>query len=465
MLTFGDLFSGIGGGVLGLQRAGMTCRWAVEIDPACRQVLARHFPGLPLHEDVRDVGAFNLAPVDVIFFGSPCQGLSLAGKQKGFADARSGLFFEAIRVISELRPALGVWENVPGALSSNGGDDFAAALLALEECGAQDIAWAILNAQYRGVAQRRRRVFTVADFRAERAGEILFDPEGVCWHPAACRETGAVTPTLTASGAGVSRTGNEHTEVAFLVCGALTTGVARPDDNKAQAGHVIAFDARNLHETGDVTQTLQAKPSGGWSLNYQPMICEPDTVAGTVCAKWAKGTGGPSGDECQNIVVTHALTARHDSSEDGSGRGLPLVFQPRFARNGRGEPDSIVPCLTAQAGESGKGDAAPVLLAFSGKDDGRDVDELAPTLRAMNHDEGHANGGGQVAIAGADGVGFIVRRLTPLECERLQGFPDGWTEGQSDAKRYHQLGNAVCVNVMEWIGQRLVTVCGGMKHG
>lgn len=461
MLTFGDLFSGIGGGILGLQRAGMVCQWAVEIDPACRQVLARQFPGLPLHEDVRNVGVHNLAPVDVIFFGSPCQGLSLAGKQKGFADARSGLFFEAIRVVGELRPALGVWENVPGALSSNGGGDFAAALLALEECGAQDIAWAILNAQYRGVAQRRRRVFTVADFAAERAGEILFDPEGVRWHPAACRETG---PDVAGAVA-----------VGVDVCGALTTGVARPDDNKAQAGHLVAFDARNLTDTGDVTQTLQAKASGGWSLNYQPVICEPDTVAGTVCAKWAKGTGGPSGDECQNLVVTHALTARHDSSEDGTGRGLPLVFQPRYARNGRGEPDSIVPCLTAQAGESGKGDAAPVLLAFSGKDDGRDVDALAPTLRAMNHAEGHANGGGQVAIAEADESGYIVRRLTPLECERLQGFPDGWTEfgftpdgkpvAQSDAKRYHQLGNAVCVNVMEWIGERLVTVCEGMKHG
>jgi DNA (cytosine-5)-methyltransferase 1 len=446
MVTFGDLFSGIGGGVLGLQRAGLTCRWAVEIDPACRQVLVRHFPDLPLQADVRDVGAHNLPPVDVIFFGSPCQGLSLAGKQKGFADARSGLFFEAVRVIGELQPALAVWENVPGALSSNGGRDFATALLALEECGAQDLAWAILNAQYCGVAQRRRRVFTVADFRAERAGEILFDPEGVRWHPAACREAG--TDTAGAADAGVD------------VCGALTTGVARPDDNKAQAGHLVAFDARNLHETGAITHPLQAKPSGGWSLNYQPVICEPEIVAGTVCAKWAKGTGGPSGDECQNIVVTHALTARHDSSEDGSGRGLPLVFQPRFVRNGRGEPDSIVPCLTAQAGETGKGDAAPVLLAFSGKDDGRDVDVLAPTLRAMNHADGHANGGGQVAIAEADASGFIVRRLTPLECERLQGFPDGWTDGQRDAKRYHQLGNAVCVNVMEWLGRRLARVCG-----
>lgn len=413
ILTFGDLFSGIGGGVLGLQRAGMTCRWAVEIDPACRHVLARQFPGLPLYEDVRNVGIHNLAPVDVIFFGSPCQGLSIAGKQKGFKDARSGLFFEAIRVIDELRPALGVWENVPGALSSNAGRDFHAALMALADRGARDIGWAVLNAQYYGVAQRRRRVFTVADFRAERAGEILFDPEGVCWHPAACRETGAVTPALTASGAGISRTGNERTEVEFLVCGALTTGVCRPDDNKAQAGQLVAF--------------------------------ESDSIAGTVSAKWAKGTGGPSGDECQNLVVTHALTARHDSSEDGTGR--------------------IVPCLTAQAGESGKGDAAPVLLAFSGKDDGRDVDALAPTLRAMNHAESRDNGGGQVAIAGGDNTGFIVRRLTPLECERLQGFPDGWTDGQSDAKRYSQLGNAVCVNVMEWIGQRIVSVCAGTAHG
>src|SRR5689334_1470137 len=133
-LTHGELFAGISGFGLGFERAGIETRWAVEIDPACRRVLAHHHPDAALYDDVREVGAHNLEPVDVITFGSPCQDLSVAGKRQGFDGERSGLYFEAVRIIRELNPRYAIWENVPGAFSSAGGADFAAALAALVGC-------------------------------------------------------------------------------------------------------------------------------------------------------------------------------------------------------------------------------------------------------------------------------------------------------------------------------------------
>lgn len=135
-------------------------------------------------------GAHNLEPVEIITFGSPCQDLSVAGKRAGLAGSRSGLFYEAIRIVSELRPALAIWENVPGAFSSNAGRDFAAVLSAFRDIGARDIGWTVLDAQYSGVAQRRRRVFVVSDFRGDRTGEILFESPCVCGNPPPSREAG-----------------------------------------------------------------------------------------------------------------------------------------------------------------------------------------------------------------------------------------------------------------------------------
>ncbi len=185
-LRFGSLFAGIGGFDKGLVEAGLCPKWAVEIDPGCQRVLRHHWPDVLLLGDVRECGANNLPPVDVITFGSPCQDLSLAGRRAGLAGARSSLFYESIRIVSELRPALAVWENVPGSLSSNAGRDFAAILCAFQECGASDICWRVLDAQYFGVAQTRRRVFLVADFRGESAAQILLESPCGCGHPVPC---------------------------------------------------------------------------------------------------------------------------------------------------------------------------------------------------------------------------------------------------------------------------------------
>lgn len=169
-MKFGSLFAGVGGFDIGLEAAGWECRWQVEWDPHCQQTLAHHWPNTAKYLDVSDVSGYDIEPVDVITFGSPCQDLSVAGKRAGLVDGgRSNLFFQATRIIKEMKektngeyPRIAIWENVPGALSSNGGDDFAAVLEEMVNCGSYHLEWSILDAQFFGVPQRRRRVFVIA---------------------------------------------------------------------------------------------------------------------------------------------------------------------------------------------------------------------------------------------------------------------------------------------------------------
>jgi len=182
-MKFGSLFAGVGGFDLGFEAAGMECCFQVEWDPHCQQVLAYRWPDVPRWSDVSDVNGAELPLVDVITFGSPCQDLSVAGKRAGLDGGRSNLFFEATRIIREMRdatdgifPRVAVWENVPGAFSSNEGHDFGSVLDGLAESGALGIEWAILDARWFGVPQRRRRIFVVAEYdpaRACRGGEPL----------------------------------------------------------------------------------------------------------------------------------------------------------------------------------------------------------------------------------------------------------------------------------------------------
>jgi DNA (cytosine-5)-methyltransferase 1 len=203
-LTLGSLFDGIGGFPYAGSFFGIEPLWASEILPQAISVTSRHMPGMAHVGDITKLDGGSLPPVDIITFGSPCQGLSAAGKRQGFGDPRSGLFSEAIRIIYEMReathgryPTWAVWENVPGALSSNGGFDFKAVLEAFTKAevpfprsgrwtgagmvrsGGTDLAWCVYNAQYFGTAQRRRRIFLVRDFGGERAGEILFIPKSL----------------------------------------------------------------------------------------------------------------------------------------------------------------------------------------------------------------------------------------------------------------------------------------------
>lgn len=211
-MKLGSLFDGSGGFPLAGAMHGIEPVWASEIEAFPIAVTTQRFPNMKHLGSVTDINGAEIEPVDIITFGSPCQDLSVAGKQAGIHDGeRSNLFFQAIRIIKEMRhatanqfPRFGVFENVPGAFSSNNGEDFRAALNAF--CSVCDgsvdvprpadgawqpagcilgdgysIAWKVYDAQYWGVPQRRKRIYLIADFASERAGEILFKPESMCW--------------------------------------------------------------------------------------------------------------------------------------------------------------------------------------------------------------------------------------------------------------------------------------------
>lgn len=303
-MKFGSLFSGIGGFDLGFERAGMSCAWQCEIDVKCQEVLQKHFTGAKLYDDVRTITAGNTESVDLICGGFPCQDVSVAGKRKGLAGDRSGLWFEFHRILSELKPKWVVIENVPGLLSSNRGRDFAVILSGLADIGYMS-AWRVLDSQYFGVAQRRRRVFLIASLGNGSAAEVLFESEGVRWHP----------PARTEAGQGTAGTVEGNTTLGF-----------------------------------DLAQITS-------KLNYS---------------------------------------------------------NPK-----QGDPQPPLNC------------AAQGFIAYE------------------NHPVGQADNN---VISQAHGV----RRLTPTECARLQGFPDDWNDWLSDSARYKQFGNAVTVNVAEWIGKRIM---------
>lgn len=392
--TVGELFAGIGGFGLGFRRAGFDHAFLVEWDGKCQEVLARQFPGVPLFADVRDVGAHNLPPCDVLTFGSPCQDLSVAGKRAGFEGERSGLFFEAIRVIRELRerdgkPAIAIWENVPGAFSSNRGRDFAAALDALAECGALDIAWRVLDAQHFGLAQRRRRVFVVADFGGERAGEVLFEPESVRRDPSACRAA-----REDATGAAQD--------------GARDSGELEP--------YLDAVGAIGLDdEDEDLANPIGSNQTGGFRFDldgdtYVPELSGAFTREGACEQSWR-------GDGCDTLIAD---------------------------------------TLTVGANQTYGFPGEPPLVAYG------ETDPLAQTLGARDF-----KGAGSYRDGGIQNCQLVrgrVRRLTPTECARLQGFPDDWNEWLADSHRYRQFGNAVAVPVAEWLARRVALALGGGRR-
>lgn len=426
-LTAVSLFAGIEGFGLAFRRAGIHVVAAVEIDPACRGVIARHFPEVQLFSDIREVTGDQLRAAGfdpargVVAGGWPCTGNSVAGRREGMADPRSGLWVQFARLLGELAPAWFVGENVPGLYTVNGGADIAVVRGDLAQRG---YWWAerILDAQYFGVPQRRQRVFFVGCFGDRRAPvEVLFEPEGGGGDLAAGGAAGA-------GAAGGAGGGADGTRVhAFDVYNQAVGDVAYTLDSQAARhnGQAVA----TLQGGGRRGHRIDAEGAAGGHLIAVPVALrgreggsqieagEPGEPAFTV-----RTPGGGS----SHPMVAHALTSEGaDASEDGTGRSTPLVA---------------------------------VAFATSSLDCPRD-DGLAPPVKANRN--GQDTGSGASVMAA---VGSAVRRLTPRECERLQGFPDDWTRyladgsEQSDSARYRQLGNAVAVPVAEWVARRIVEV-------
>lgn len=351
-----SLFAGIGGFDLAFERAGATTILQAEIDPVARAVLAAHWPDVQRIEDVHDVSRVD---ADLICGGFPCTDVSIAGKRAGLAGKQSGLWFEFARILDESRPAWCLIENVPGLLSSNSGQDMGTVLGTLGNLG-YGFAYRVLDAQFFGVPQRRRRVFIVGHLGdARRAGEILLEREGGNWNP----------PTLD----------NPREDLAGTLA-ARTTAGGYPGTDESCLNHVVAFRKSTRAHRADDFET------------------------------WEEAAYANTLDAEGNVTRTaHAIAY---SVYPRSGQGSEL-----------------------RAREIG---TAPALSATDGK----------------LHDRG-------TRIVEESGV----RKLMPIECERLQGFPDGWTEGHPDTARYRMLGNAVAVPVVEWIARRIVAASEGVDVG
>ncbi|MBN6742296.1 DNA cytosine methyltransferase [Acidithiobacillus sp. MC6.1] len=421
-----SLFSGIEAASVAWGPLGFVPVAVAEIDKSASAVLRNRYPDVPNLGDVRvlrdrllageDVLNLLSDPPDIIVGGSPCQSFSIAGARQGLSDHRGNLTLVYAEIVNAINPRYIVWENVSGVLSSKdnafghllgalagedgplvpagsrpaglhpaGGKWTNAGAVSGPRHGAgpeRNLAWRILDAQYFGVAQRRRRVFLVGS-RRDQPGpypwEILFESEGVRRDSPPRREAGQTIAALAATGVGT--------------CGA--------DDNQAQAGHLIsvAFGGNRTGAKGDATLDVSA----ALSAKNTRMDFESETLL------------------VQSVMgdVAHTLRAEgFDASEDGTGRGCPII------------------AFDCKAGGN---------TGFSINEN------TAGTLRGTGH------GGGHAAIAFSSEL--RVRRLMPVECERLQGFPDfpdGYTEGLADGPRYKCIGNSMAVPVMRWIGRRLV---------
>ncbi len=380
-MRVGSVCSGIGAPECAWQSLGWHSVFASETAAFPRAVFGHRFPSVPIHGDFTTIEADTYGPIDLLVGGTPCQSFSVAGLRGGMADERGNLALEFLRLADRLNPRWVVWENVPGVLSSNSGRDFGSFLGGLGELG-YGFAYRVLDAQHFGVAQRRRRVFVVGylgDWR--RAAAVLFERASLCGHPAPRREAGEdLAPTISARPSGGGGLGTD-----FDLDGGLQL-----------ARCVTTREGQRMDPTLEtyVTGTLYGNGKAAGSATQQ------DAEAGLLVSHTLRGDG-------------------FDASEDGTGRGTPLV---------------------------------PITFGIDAEHNGRA--ELMGTLQARAH----------AACSTAAITGPSVRRLIPMECERLQGFPDGWTavpyrgKPAADGPRYKAIGNSMAVPVLRWMGERIARV-------
>ena len=452
-MTLGSLFDGIAGFPLAAQRNGIKPVWASEILPDCVDIARRHFPGMVQLGDITRINGAEIPPVDIISFGSPCQDLSVAGKQAGLSGSRSGLFLEAVRIIREMRektngqyPKYIIWENVAGAFSSNKGEDFRRVLEEITEAGIpmpasgrwaragmvgiegsggelRTAAWRQFDAQFWGIPQRRKRIYLVADFRGGRAGQILFERESVLGY----HGTGTEAPEGSAADLENSAAGTDSGGLAEEPGGQMTLDFGR------------AADRIYINAAKSVTLMGTDGGSGGKTSLY---LLPAYTIAGNIIGRDAKHGGNQLGI---NRDVSPTLT-----STDQHAIAYAAGFLPRAGAKagGIGYADGKAPTIVSQ-----QETAAVVGYTKNG------YAEFKEGVGTLKKSRGVAGGGSEnlaVTIERvAAAVKYRVRRLTPLECERLQGFPDGWTKygasgkEMSDNARYMALGNSIAVPCAE----------------
>jgi DNA (cytosine-5)-methyltransferase 1 len=378
-MRYGSVCSGIEAASVAWESLGWKASFLSEIEHFPRSVLAHHYPNTQLHGDFTTIQKDDYDPIELLVGGTPCQSFSVAGLRAGLDDPRGNLMLEFGSLARRLNPKWLVWENVPGVLSSNGGRDFGTFLGMLGELG-YGFAYRVLDAQYFGVAQRRRRVFVVGCFGDWRsAAAVLFDTESLRGNPPPSREAG------------------QEVAGTFKACAGKSGGWSNSVDHAA-AGYM------------------------------QPVIMS----TGQAGAEIGIGIG---------IGIGTTLNCNHEAPiACYSLAGNTIGRKPENGGNGNGYDESGVSYTLTKTDQHA--------VAFSAKDSGRDA-AIYHSLTLCNQHTG-------IAVASKN----QVRRLTPTECEKLQGFPIGYTNipGASDTGRYKALGNSMAVPVMKWIGERIQVV-------
>lgn len=454
MATLLSLFDGSGGFPLAAAMCGITPIAASEVEPYPIAVTKSRFPTMRHLGDVSKIDGGKIEPVDIITFGSPCQDMSVAGKRtgikhKGKGDeetTRSGLFMEAVRIIKEMReatngryPAFAVWENVHGAFSSNKGEDFRLVLDELIKIvepeappvpmpdkgwpyadiymgNGWSIAYRTFDARYWGVPQKRRRIYLVADFGGRRAAEILFKREGLRGHFTEGGTPRKGTSADVAGGAGI----HDSKVIAFIGCvirtagfkagqGAQARGIGWEEEKTptlaAEAGGnsipsvCVAYDARG-NGNGEIAATITGDHENRIT-DYTTIVC----LQGNIVDRNAKQNGC---GVCENISHTLNAVDHHAVAYaigNGQAHQLSCVNQVGALDCMHDQKCVLVP--------------APKVFGVNCRN-GKEYADLYPTLQAK------PNGGQSLNFSGAVRVQHIVRRLTPTECARLQGFPDLW---------------------------------------
>jgi len=472
-MRFLSVCSGIEAASTAWQPLGWKAVAFSEIEPFPCAVLAHHYPDTPNWGDMTKYKDWPDVSIDLLCGGTPCQSFSVAGLRKGLDDPRGNLMLTFGAIAAKYRPKWLVWENVPGVLSSNGGRDFGSFLGLLGELG-YGFAYRVLDAQYvrveshpRAVPQRRRRVFVVGHIGDwHRAAAVLFERESLCRHPAPRRQAGeglaaSVTPSLTASGRGVERSGDTRGQDPVIAVPAVAP-TAYGGNNTSGAINVATVRSASASASGRldfgsetflVTHSLR---DGGLIPAVAPMIVLPihDTAtrhAGT------DGSGNQNGKahgfgigKATDPMFTltkgdkHAIaysTKLHNTKSNQAGK----IYEGYTVGLDRNSPPPAVMYEPA------------IAVSLRGREGGGTAelgDEVQNCMRASG------GGGDKPHVLTA----MQVRRLTPLETERLMGFPDGYTaitvrgKPAADGPRYKSHGNSWAVNVAAWVGKRIQEV-------
>ena len=412
-----------------------------EIEKFPSAILAHHYPNVPNWGDMTKFKDWPDANIDVLVGGTPCQSFSVAGLRKGLDDPRGNLMLTYLAIAQRYRPKWLVWENVPGVLSSEGGRDFAALLRGLAELG-YGWAYRVLDAQYFGVAQRRRRVFVVGHLGDwHRAAAVLFERHSLSGHPAPSRQARKGTAPGAASGIGA---GGWPAEVSLTLnaCFGSKQGQENQHINGGAGMFVpVAFDAFNQADTSDLSKTVAASNDQDTASLVSGCWWDGEDVAPTLTKQNASGAqrmpdkanfGAVLQPVAYNITFCDANGVRSDRPNGG------LYVN---------ETD-----VTSTLTEAGVGTNVVQSISFPWQMGGTiqmpiDKDISGSLIKNQT-----------MAVATA----MQVRRLTPVECERLQGFPDGYTNipwrnkpESPDGPRYKALGNSMAVPVMRHIGERI----------